>query len=70
MTEENSGKNRSNRYHARWITQFGWTKMAKNFSVNSLGNFLSCQEASRRVGEQAGKQVDFSPQTDTFHSFG
>ena len=67
MTEENSRKNWSDQYHVREIALLDWSKMAKHFSVNSREKFLSWHEVSRQAGS---KQVDFSPQSDTFHSFG
>ena len=65
MIKENSWKNRSDQYHMKQTAWLDWSKTAKHFSVNSCEKFLSWQEVSRR----AGKQVDFTPQTDTFHSF-
>ena len=53
MTEENSQKNGSNRYHMRKIVQLDWLKTVKHFSVNPRREFLSWQEASRWADEQA-----------------
>ena len=67
MIEVNSGKNRSDLYHVREIARLDWTKMGKQFSVNSRRKFLSWHEASR-----GSKQVDSSfplSQTDTFQLF-
>ena len=50
MIEENSQKNRTNRYHMRWIVWLDWSK---HISVNSHGKFLSWHEESRWAGDQA-----------------
>ena len=51
MMEENFQKNRSGRYHARYIAQIDWSKTAKKFSVNSRGKFLSWHEARRHASK-------------------
>ena len=53
MIEENSRKNRNDRYHVRKIMWLDWSKTAKQFSINSHRKFLSWHEASRPAGKQA-----------------
>ena len=51
MIEENSRKNKSDRYQVRYVARLDWLKTAKQFSANSRGKFLSWREAIRQVNK-------------------
>ena len=67
---EFTGKNKSRQYHVSKIMWLDWSKMAKQFSVNSRGQFLCQYQVSRWVGKQAlSLQFSFLRILDTFQPF-
>ena len=65
---EFTGKNKSRQYHVSKIMWLDWSKMAKQFSVNSRGNFLCQYQASREASTRSGVSLSQSF-ADTFQPF-